>query len=63
MVGVSFLGVEKLDHFGIDDILAAVLCNVLVSGYLEGVGAFDTLTCVGGVGTKYLEEATNLIGI
>ena len=54
---------DKADYFGISYLLAAVLCNVLISGYLEGVGAFDTLTCFGGVGTKSLEEATDLIGI
>ena len=37
--------------------------NVLVVDELEGVGAFDTLTCVGGVGTNALAEATNFVGL
>ena len=37
--------------------------NVLSSDDLEGVGAFDTLTCVGGVGTNALAEATKFIGV
>ena len=53
-VRISFFGVDKADHFGIGDLLTAVLRNVLVADDLEGVGAFDTLTCVGGVGTNTL---------
>ena len=37
--------------------------NVLVGNDLEGVDAFDTLTCVGGVGTNALEEATEFVGV
>ena len=37
--------------------------NVLVADDLEGVGAFDTLTCVGGVGTNALAEATKFVGV
>ena len=39
----------------------AVLRNVLVAYDLEGVGAFDTLSYVGGVGTNTLAEATKFI--
>ena len=41
----------------------AVVRNVLVADDLEGVGAFDTLDCDGGVGTNTLSEATEFIGI
>ena len=36
--------------------------NVLVANYLEGVGDFDTLTCVGRVGSDTLAEATDFVG-
>ena len=37
--------------------------NVLVEDELECVGAYDTLICVGGVGTNALAEATEFIGV
>ena len=62
-VGIRFFGADKADQFGICDILTAVMSNVIVADYLEGVGAFETLTCVGGVGTNALEEATKFVGV
>ena len=62
-VGISFFGAYKADQFGIGDLLAAVVHNVLVADDLEGVGAFDTLTCVGGVGNNALVDATEFIGV
>ena len=62
-VGINFFGADKADHFGIGDLLAAVVRNVLVADVLGGVGAFDTLNYVGGVGTNDLEEATDFIGV
>ena len=53
---------DKAEHFGIGDLLEAVLRNVLVADDLEGAGAFGTLTCVGGVGTNALAEANKFIG-
>ena len=41
----------------------ALLRNVLVADDIEGVGAFDTFTCVGGVVTNALSEATDSIGV
>ena len=40
-----------------------VLSNFLVSDELEGVGAFDMLSCVGGVGTNTLTEATKFVRV
>ena len=40
-----------------------VVRNVLIADDLEGVGAFDTLTCVGGVGNNALVDATEFIGV
>ena len=37
--------------------------NVLVANDLGGVGAFDTLTCVDGVGADALEEANYFVGV
>ena len=62
-VGIRFLGANKIDHFGIGDLLAAAVWNVLVADDLQGICAFDTLTCIGGVGTNALEEATKFIGV
>ena len=62
-VGISLFRADKEDHFGIGDILAAVVRNVLVANDFEGVGAFDTLTCVDGVGNNALAEATDFVGV
>ena len=48
---------------GIGDLLMAVLRNVLVADDLEGVGAFDTLSYFGGVGTNTLTEATKFVRV
>ena len=40
-----------------------VVPNVLIENYLEGVGAFDTLTCVGGFEADALAEATDFVGV
>ena len=61
--GIRFFGADKADHFIIDDLLAAIVRNILVAGDLEGVGAFDTLTCVVGVGTNALAEANKFVGV
>ena len=53
----------KVDHFGIGDLLVAVVHNVLVADDLEGVGTLDTLIYVGGVGTNSLAEATKFVGV
>ena len=45
------------------DLLTAIMRNVLIAYDLEGVGAFDTLTYVGGFGTNTLAEATNFVGV
>ena len=37
--------------------------DVLVEDELEGVGAFDSLNCVGGVRTNSLAEATEFVGV
>ena len=37
--------------------------NVIVADDLEGVGAFNKLTYVGGVGTKALAEDTKFVGV
>ena len=58
-----FFGLDKADHFGIGDLLTAVLRNVLVADELEGVGDFDTLSSVGGVGTNTLTETTKFVGV
>ena len=39
----------------------AVLRNVLIADDLEGVGTFDMLSCVGGVGTNTLIEANKFV--
>ena len=57
------MGADKEDQFGIGDILAAVVRNVLVADDFEGVGAFETFTCDGGVVTNALAEATKFIGV
>ena len=62
-VGIRFFGADKADYFGIGDLLAVVVRNVLIADDLEGVGAFDTLTCVGGVGNNALVDATEFIGV
>ena len=62
-VGIIFFGADKADHFGIGDLLASVMRNVLVVDDLEGGGAFDTLTFVAGVGTNALAEATKFVGV
>ena len=62
-VRIRFFGADKADHFGIYDLITEFLKNFLVADDLEGVGAFDTLTCVGGVGTNTLAEATEIIGV
>ena len=54
---------DKADQFIIGDLLAAVMRNLLVTDDLFGVGAFDTLTCVGGVGTNALAEAIEFVGV
>ena len=51
-------GDDKADHFGKCDLLMEVLSNVFVLNELEGVADFDTLSCVGGVGTNILTEAS-----
>ena len=51
-VGVRFFGVDKADHFGIDNLLVAFMRDVLVADDLECIGALDTLTFVGGVVTN-----------
>ena len=56
-------GVYKVDHFGIGDLLVAVVQNVLVADDLEGVGTLGTLIYVGGVGTNSLAEATKFVGV
>ena len=63
MVDISLLREKKADHFGIGDLLEAIIRNVLVANELEGVGAFDTLTCVGGVVANALVEATEFVGV
>ena len=62
-VRISFFGVGKADHLGMGDLLTAIMRNVLIAYDLEGVGAFDTLTYVGGFGTNTLAEATNFVGV
>ena len=62
-MGSSFLGAEKADYFGIGDLLTALMQNVIVADELEGVGDFDTLTCVGRVGIITLEEETEFVGV
>ena len=57
-VGIRLFSAYKAYHFVIVDPLAAVVRNVLVANDLEGVGDFDTLTCVGGVVTNILAEST-----
>ena len=54
---------DKSAHFGIGDLFAAFVRNVLVENDLEGVGAFYTLTYVGGVGTNALAVATKFVGV
>ena len=62
-LGSVFLETDKADYFGIGDLLAKFMRNVLVEDELECVGAYDTLFCVGGVGTNALAEATEFIGV
>ena len=45
------------------DLIADVSRNVLVEDEFEVVGAFDTLTCVSGVGINALAEATEFAGV
>ena len=54
---------DKSYNFGISDFLMAVLQNVIVANDLEGVGAFDTLTCFSEVLTDVLAEATEFVGV
>ena len=61
--GIRFLRADKAYYFGIGDLLAAVVRNFLVAKYLEGIGTFYTLTCVGGVGSNALAEATEFVGV
>ena len=63
MVGISLLSADNADHFGIGDLLEAIIRNVLVANDLEGIGAFDTLTCVSGVGAGTLVKATEFVGV
>ena len=63
MFGIRFLGADKAEYFGIVDLLATVVRNVLVADDLEGVGAFDTSTCADGVGTNTLAEVNDFIGV
>ena len=60
---IRFFGADKADHFVIGDLITAVLRNVLVADYLEVVGAFYTLSCVGGVGTNTFSEATTFVRV
>ena len=59
----QIFGADKADYFGICDLLTAVLRNVIVADELEGIGAFYTLSYVGGVGTNTLTEATKFVGV
>ena len=61
-VGISLFRADKADHFGIVDLLTSVVRNILVANDLGGVGDFDTLACIGGVGTDALAEATKFFG-
>ena len=63
MVGISLFREDNVDHFGIGDILAAVVRNVLLEDELECVGAFEKLPYVGGVGADALAEATKFVGV
>ena len=45
------------------DLITVVLKNVIVADDLEDVGDFDKFSCVGGVGTNTLTEATNCFGV
>ena len=63
VVGISLFRAGKVDNFGIGDLFAAVVRNVLVANVLEGVGAFYTLTSVRGVGTDALLEVTKFVGV
>ena len=58
---IRFFGAYKADHFGIGDLLMAVLRDFLLSDDVEDVGSFDTLSCVGGVGTNTLTEAIKFV--
>ena len=62
-VWIIFFWADKVYHFGIGDLLAAVLRNILVADDIEVIGAFDTLYCFGGVGTNTLTEATKRVGV
>ena len=62
-LGISLFRADKAYRFGIVDILEVVVRNFPVAYDLEGVGAFDTLPCVGGVRTNALAEATEFVGV
>ena len=62
-IGVGFFREGETDHFGVGDLFAPILWYVLVKDDLEGIGTFDALAGLGGVGANTLAEAAEFIGV
>ena len=61
--GVGFFREYKTDHFGVGDLFATLLWDVLILDDLEDIGNFDKLASLGGVGSDTLAEAAEFIGV
>ena len=62
-IGVGLFRACDTYHFGVGDLFAMLLWDVLISDDLEGIGAFDTLSSLGGVGADTLAEAAEFIRV
>ena len=62
-IGVGLFRSYETDHFGVGDLFATLLWDVLISNDIEGISAFDNLAGLGGVGADTLAEAAEFIGV